>query len=189
MSMSIKNFLSFLVFIFLLSVSGVGFTSAHNVNLLRLKALFLYNFSNFAQWPGDAFVSARSPIRMCLYGDVKFHKYLEVMNGTLIGNRELVITQTNQLSEVVEGCQILFVDESNRIALADLWRDIKYLYVLSVGEREGFADAGGIINIMRTTDNVQFDVNISNAMANGLFISSDLLTLAREIKRNTSLRK
>ena len=33
---------------------------------------------------------------------------------------------------------------------------------------------------------MQFEVNIENALANGLFLDSDLLALARVIKRNTA---
>ena len=32
---------------------------------------------------------------------------------------------------------------------------------------------------------MQFDINLSTAMANGLSVSSDLLSLAREVKRLT----
>ena len=56
--------------------------------------------------------------------------------------------------------------------------------MLSIGEEKDFTTNGGIINIMRTTDQVQFEVNISNALENGLFISSDLLSLARKIRDN-----
>ncbi len=89
------------------------------------------------------------------------------------------------MTDLKSGCQILFVGADQRTRLPELWKHINYLYVLSMGEQQGFADSGGIVNILRTTDQVQFEINISNALSNGLFISSDLLSLAREIKENT----
>ncbi len=155
-------------------------------NEYKVKALFLYNFANFVDWPKDAFGDSSSPIKMCLFGDVEFGSFLDAVNGTLIGDRELRVVKATELAEIKNGCHILFVDQKQKVRLPKLWNDIKYLYVLSIGEKEGFADKGGIINIIRTHDNLQFEINISNALANGLFIGSDLLSLAREIKRNTS---
>ena len=63
------------------------------------------------------------------------------------------------------------------------------MYVLSVGERKGFAEKGGVINIVRTADEIQFDINLATAMANGLLVSSDLLSLARDVKRLNTTEK
>ena len=151
----------------------------------QAKALFLYNFANFVTWPEKAFNDNVQPIHMCLFGDIPFGTILDAVDGTLIGDRPLKITRTNKIKDIAEGCQILFVGDERRALLPEFWKQIKYTYVLSVGEQEKFTVNGGIINIMRTTDRMQFDVNISNAIKNGLFISSDLLMLAREIRRNT----
>ena len=154
----------------------------------QAKALFLYNFANFVTWPEEAFKENSQPIHMCLFGEIPFGTILDAVNGTLIGDRPLKITRTNKIKDIAEGCQILFVGDERRALLPEFWKQIKYIYVLSVGEQEKFTVNGGIINIMRTTDRMQFDVNITNAMKNGLFISSDLLMLAREIRRNSGSR-
>lgn len=151
----------------------------------QIKALFLYNFANFVEWPNSAFKTSQSPIRLCLYGDIPFGLFLDDVDGTLIGERELKIERTSNLEDIRDGCQILFVGDEKKVILPSFWGEIKYFYVLSIGEEEGFADKGGVVNIMRTTDQVQFEINITNAIENGLFISSDLLSLAREIKKNT----
>ncbi len=151
----------------------------------QAKALFLYNFANFVSWPEKAFKTNEEPIHMCLFGDLPFGTILDNVDGTLIGDRNLKITRTNTISEIAEGCQILFIGDERRALLPEFWKQIKYIYVLSRGEQKEFTTRGGIINILRTTDRVQFEVNISNAIKNGLFISSDLLALAREIRRNT----
>lgn len=152
----------------------------------QVRAQFVYNFANFVEWPTDAFASPSTAIKICLFGEIGFAPYLYSYNGTLIGERELVVRKTNSLNEIRAGCHILYVGEDERVRLPTFWREIQYIYVLSIGERTGFADKGGIINILRTRDRVQFDVNIENAINNGLFLDSDLLALARLIKRNTA---
>lgn len=151
----------------------------------QVKALFLYNFANFVEWPSNAFSSEEQSIRLCLFGDVPFGVFLDEVDGTLIGDRELAVQRATNVADISEGCHILFVGDEKRVLLPEFWNEIKYLYVLSVGEESQFTQRGGIINILRTTDQVQFEVNITNAIANGLFISSDLLALARQIRENT----
>lgn len=152
---------------------------------LQIKAQFVYNFANYVEWPSDAFANGQSPIRTCLFGEVDFAPYLLAFEGVLIGQRPLQIVQTTQVKSIETGCHILFVGEDRQVDLPDFWSSIQYLYVLSIGEMRGFADNGGIINIFRTSDRLQFDVNISNALINGLFLDSDLLALARTIKQTT----
>lgn len=154
----------------------------------QIKALFLYNFANFVEWPKGAFKTRDEAIRLCLFGDVPFSGFLETVNGTLIGDRELQVQPTVSIEEIRRGCHILFVGEDKKVSLPTFWNEIQYVYVLSIGEEEGFTERGGIVNIMRTTDQVQFEINISNALDKGLFISSDVLSLAREIKRNTATK-
>jgi hypothetical protein len=153
----------------------------------QVKALFLYNFANFVEWPTAAFAHTQSPIRMCLFGEVPFGTMLDAVNGTRIGERPLQITPAREISDIADGCHILFVGDDKRVHLPEFWNQIRYVYVLSVGEESGFTERGGIINIMRTADQVQFDINLGNAMERGLSVSSDLLELAREIKRNTAV--
>lgn len=159
--------------------------STSEVAEYQVKALFIYNFANFVEWPETAFNSETADLKLCLYGNVPFGIFLDEVNGTLIGNRKLNVKRTTTLGEIKDGCQILFVGDDKKVILPKFWAEIKYLYVLSIGEEKDFAAKGGVINIMRTTDQVQFEVNISNALENGLFISSDLLSLARKIRENT----
>lgn len=153
---------------------------------LQVRAQFVYNFANFVDWPDEAFDSPKAPIKACLFGKVDFAPYLNSFAGTLIGTREFKVLKASQFAQIRSGCQLLYVGEDERVKLPKFWNQIHYVYVLSVGERPGFADKGGIVNIMRTQDHVQFEVNIENAINNGLFLDSDLLALARAIKRNSN---
>ncbi len=66
--------------------------------------------------------------------------------------------------------------------LQDFFSNVNHLFVLSVGNTEGFADqGGGVVNIFRTRDQQKFEINLQRAIERGLFISSDLLSLARII--------
>ena len=147
----------------------------------QVKALFLYNFANFVEWPDSAFANANSPLKMCLYGAVPFGEFLDVVNGAKIRNRVLEVIRTTDYNKIKSGCHILFVGADHANELENFFHNLNNLFVLSVGSTKGFANKGGVVNILRTSDQQQFEINLSKAIENGLLISSDLLALARII--------
>jgi len=149
----------------------------------QVRAMFVYNFANFVEWPKKAFSRANSPLQVCLLGDVPFADYLQPMSGTLIGDRELLVSITHNEKKFKGRCHILFVGDDQKIIMKKLYRSKKYVYILSVSEQEGFIESGGIVNIIDQSQKISFDIDLDNAKRRGLFISSDLLSLARNIKR------
>ena len=53
--------------------------------------------------------------------------------------------------------------------------------VLTVGEQEGFAVRGGIVNLTKEKNKVRFEINLDAAKRAGLKMSSQLLKLAKVI--------
>lgn len=147
----------------------------------HVKALFLYNFANFVEWPQDAFKAQDSPLRMCLYGSVPFGGFLDAVDGTRIRDRHLNVIRTSSAEEIEVGCHILFVGTERLDEIEQLFQNMNHLFVLSIGNVEGFTDKGGTVNILRTKDQNKFEINLSKAIKNGLLIDSDLLSLARII--------
>lgn len=181
---AINRRLRYLLLAFL-AVSYSGVAGANDATLkakeFHIKALFLYNFANFVEWPEDAFSNAQSKLTMCLYGSVPFGGFLDTVDGTRIKDRRLKIVRTSDAEEIKPGCHILFVGTDQLDLIQSLFQNLNHLYVLSIGNVEGFTDTGGIVNILRTRDNQKFEINLSKAIENGLLIDSDLLNLARII--------
>ena len=147
-----------------------------------MQALFLYNFANFVEWPETAFPADGSPVKLCLFGGVPLDTFVRVFDGTLIRDRELAISQTHDINDIIEGCQILFVGFDKREFLDSFFADIKHIFVLSVSAIEEFAREGGVVSIHRNSDQMQIEVNLDTAIKNGLYISSDLLSIARVLE-------
>jgi hypothetical protein len=162
-------------------VMAIETSGADKSKEFHVKALFLYNFANFVEWPDDAFTNKSSPLRMCLYGSVPFGGFLEAVNGTRIRDRQLTIIRTSYSEEIEDGCHILFVGTEHLATIERLFSNMNHLFVLSIGNVKGFTDKGGIVNILRTRDQHKFEINLSKAIENGLLIDSDLLSLARII--------
>ena len=178
-----KPVLKVFLLIVLLSMSHAKLmaNTPQQTKAFHIKALFLYNFANFVEWPSDAFENKDTPLRMCLYGSVPFGGFLDAVDGARIRDRNLKIIRTSNSADIESGCHILFVGTEHLDTIEQLFHNMNHLFVLSIGNVEGFTDKGGIVNILRTQDQHRFEINLSKAIDNGLLIDSDLLSLARII--------
>jgi hypothetical protein len=81
-------------------------------------------------------------------------------------------------------CQILFVCATERNSLTVI-ADLKRSGILIVGETDGFAADGGVVNFKVEGGRVRLEINVTAGQQQGLRISSKLLSLA-EIVGNRS---
>ncbi|MES2663727.1 MAG: YfiR family protein [Pseudomonadota bacterium] len=149
----------------------------------QVKAMFLYNFSNFVDWPAEAFKNADSQLTLCIVGDPIVMDYLRVFDETPIRDRILSLGYYETIQTLPEQCHVLYLSADASTSFQAAGLSNKYGFVLSVSREEKFMEGGGIVRIVRTSDQAEFDINLAEAMEKGLFISSDLLSLARFVKR------
>ncbi|MDX1341996.1 MAG: YfiR family protein [Reinekea sp.] len=146
-------------------------------------AVFLYNFSNFIEWPSSAF-QRNANLEICLLGKVDFADTMRNFEGTPIRGHPLRIVATQDEQMVMGGCHILYVGIDRRADLQRFLKNLNHMFVLSVGENDNFIKDGGTINIVRTADQALFSIDLNKAVQNGLTVSSDLLELATVINEN-----
>ena len=166
----------------LLVVSG----SAQEIDEYQVKAAFLYNFAKFVEWPSQAFRTPTDPITMCVLGHNPVGNALEeVIRGKAIEGRSVVYRQVAD-AESASSCQILFVASSDVKRFRALCPSLKSSGILTVGEAQGFAADGGVINFKLDSGRVRFEVNVDAAEHEQLHISSKLLSLAQVVKSEKS---
>jgi len=148
----------------------------------EVKAAFLYNFAKFVEWPSRSFQTRQDPIAVCVLGHNPFGNALqEVIRGKSIDGRAFVFRQVADAEEA-SACQILFVSASAEKRFRSLWGSLKPAGILTVGEAEGFASSGGVINFKLDSGRVRFEINVDAAEHAQLHISSKLLSLAEIVK-------
>ena len=79
-------------------------------------------------------------------------------------------------------CQILFVGSSELKRFRAVCPRLKQSGILTVGEVQGFAADGGVINFKIDSGRVRFEVNVDAAEHEQLHISSKLLSLAQIVR-------
>ena len=150
-----------------------------------LKALFLYNFGGYVEWPADSFASPDAPFVIGVLGSAPIEQTLQELAATkTIIDRKIVVQQF-ATAEQIGSCQILFVArgvsaQQQRLAMEKL----KHQHVLIVGETKGFAGKGGSVNFFIESNKVRFEINPEAAKQHQLTISSKLLSLAKIIQNN-----
>jgi len=168
----------------ILLLSAVGYCpelAAEDWSLeTKLKAICIYNYTKFVDWPEEAFADKDAPIVIGILGNDPFGtSFDEALRGRLVNNRPLVIKRFTNAREAV-GCHILYISNSEIPRLPDIIPILKGKSVLTVGESSTFLQSGGMIRIYLGDDSrVHFDINSDTAKESKLKISSQLLSLAK----------
>jgi hypothetical protein len=142
----------------------------------EIKAAYLYNFIKYVDWP-----SSGDTITIGVLGGNPFGTALAPLNGKIVKGRRLLIKELDSLRDA-QKCQIIFVSSSEKSRLQEIFENLKNARVLTVGETQGFANSGGIINFVEENNKVRFEINAEAARRTGLNISSELLKLAKLVK-------
>ena len=142
----------------------------------QVKAVFLYNFSQFVTWPA---VANNTNFVIGILGNDPFGAYIEsVVEGEKAGNNNIVVRRYNDIKDV-QNCHILYINGPNA---AELAKQLSDRSILTVGDGEEFGKSGGIIRFYMHNNKIRLKVNTKFARAANLQISSKLLRVAEVIE-------
>ena len=145
----------------------------------QVKAAFLFNFSQFVDWPSADFADGGSPLVIGVLGDDPFGAMLdEIVRGETVNGHPLAVRRYQSVDQI-DTCHILFIDRSQSGQLDAVFAALKERNVLTVGDFEGFARRGGIIRFVTVGNKIRLRVNLAAAQRAKLTISSKLLRPAQ----------
>lgn len=145
----------------------------------RLKAVFLFNFAQFVDWPASAFPEPNTPLVIGVLGEDPFGAYLdETVRGEKVNEHPLEVRRYRRVDEI-GACHILFVSQPEQAHLEQILDSLKDRSVLTVGDAQGFATRGGMIGFVTEQNHIRLRVNLDAARAANLTISSKLLRPAQ----------
>lgn len=146
---------------------------------VSLKSAFLYKFIHYAEWPPEALGAPGDPIALCVIGQDEIAQVLEdAVRGRTIHDRPVVVRKLAG-SAAAAGCHVLFVGSPLTAQIDVLLARVAAQPTLTVGDAEGFAHRGGIINFTRSGSRLGFEINRAAAQRAGLQLSSQLLKLSK----------
>ena len=149
-----------------------------------VKAVFLYKFGNFVEWPNSAFESPSSAVNVCVVGNDPFGDKLDTaVTGQHIGDRAIVVRRVAGVGRD-SGCQILFAGGPDPGGVAQALDAVRGTGVLTVSDIAGSGDTPSIIRFVLRDGRVGFVIDARAASLNGITISSKLMNLAQSVTPN-----
>jgi hypothetical protein len=145
----------------------------------EVKAVFLFNFTQFVDWPATAFPADGSPLIIGVLGNDPFGGALEdAIQGETVNGRPLAVRRYANVEEV-DNCHVLFINLPNKQQLARVLKQMRERSTLTVSDSTEFARSGGVIEFITIDNKIRLQINLDAAKLANLTISSKLLRPAR----------
>lgn len=159
----------------LLLIVGGLWGAAAPVSEYRLKAVFLFNFAQFVEWPPAALPRDNAPFIIGVLGKDPFGTDLDdVVRGEAVDRHPLAIARYHDVAEA-RNCQILFIAESEFAHLDAILTALRGRSILTVSDAEGPPLRGVMIGLIRQDNRIRLRINLEAAKVGNLTISSKLL--------------
>jgi hypothetical protein len=162
--------------------------SAQEATAPALKAAFVANFAKFTEWPADARASGRA-FRFCVIGDAAVAGALEQVVSAHAHGGTVPVVARMTADEAFGGCDVLYVSgvrDSQLLAVLDA---IRTAPILTVGDGDGFAERGGVAQLIQERGRMRFAINPAAAQRARLALSAKLLNLAILVKEGSDARR
>lgn len=141
-----------------------------------VKASYIFKFAPFIEWPAGAFASPVTAFTICISGQDPFGVLMDdVVRGQRIRGRPILIRRLTATAPT-SGCHILFMGRLPTPA-APIMLAPPGQPVLTISEADSGTPDGMIRFVMQGT-RVRFQIDDDAARANGIVVSSKLLSLS-----------
>ena len=148
-----------------------------------VKAVYLYNFGRFVEWPASV-ASKSDSFNVCVLGQDPFGPALDsTLAGETIGGKSVAARRISSPQEAIS-CQILFMSATEHSRLSKIMEALDKGAVLTVSDMPQFSQRGGMIQFVLEGKKVRFEVNLAAVQRAGLTLSSELLKVATTVRRD-----
>jgi len=144
----------------------------------EVKAAFIHNIAKFIEWP--AAPRAPNALKFCVLGQNPFGAALVALQGKFIGGMAWEVAPAIPRNRLKE-CSVLFISASEYENLNWVLNDIKDSPVLTLGDTEGYAGRGVMVNFYLENGKIRFEINLESANRAGLKVSSKLIQIGKLI--------
>lgn len=145
------------------------------------------NFLLYTSWPQGGPERNPDTIVIGIIGSEKVEHAFAAVKGEQIDSKALEVRHVDVDDPIDElaSCQVLFISSSVSSAYPRLLPSLAGHAVLTIGDHEGFLEAGGMINILITEEGTPgFEVNDRAARKAGIGFRAKLLRLAVRVVQN-----
>lgn len=170
----------------LLAVFALGLWSAraHAQTDLeqKVKAAFLFNFLKFVTWPQNRAPADREPYVMCVIGDERFARTLDLAIHDKTVSGHTVEVRDPDAGGSLDACHLAYLTPGHSVSATEAALGLASgAGVLTVHEADA-AVASGVIRFFLDQQRVRFEINTTAAQRENLQVSSRLMELAERVQ-------
>lgn len=171
-----KNKLLLIAALLCISVSFSFQQPAKDDTNARVKAVFLYSFTKYIEWP-DTYKEGNFVITV-YGGSTSLINELKAITSTkTLGSQKFEIKSASSI-DAIGKTNILVIPQEANYKINDILARLKGKSTLLVTEKSGMAKQGSAINFVVVENKQKFELNKSNAEKYNLKVSSNLISLA-----------
>ena len=153
-----------------LAFAAMAFTPESDGNEYQIKAMFVFNFTKYVEWPEKA----TSNFTIAVAGESEITGAMEAIAAQKkIGNKKINVGRLS--SDMSEDCDIIIVPASRLNKLEAIEKHYANKGVLIITDESARPAA---INLVTKDNKVRFEINQQLAKMGGVKISGQLLSLA-----------
>ena len=141
----------------------------------QVKAAYLFNFGRFVEWPAAAYASPGAPFVIGIFGEDPFGALIDdAIRGETLDGHPLAVRRFRKPEDVTP-CNILFIARSEAPRLEKVLQAVRGQPVLTVTDFDGQEGRAASIVLLNENNRIRMRINVGEARANDLVISSKLL--------------
>ncbi len=144
----------------------------------KLKAAFLYNFTQYVEWPSAAFASATAPFVVCVAGTNPFGEHLKALESRSYKTHPITLAFPRTVAEA-RNCHILYTDELRPSSLGrDAWKALADAPLLTVSSATEANEVGMGVGFLVQAGKLRWALNLASTRQAQLKVSSKLIEIA-----------
>jgi len=148
----------------------------------HIKAVFLYKFPTYIEWPLSAFEKDDDPFTIGIMGAEEIAKeLLKISEKKRVNDRPVQVKHIDP-EDTFDNLHILFIGRQESERLQSLLSSLQSKPILTVTESSGALEAGSVINFLLINRNIRFEISTTSADSKGVRISSRLLDIAHRVE-------
>lgn len=148
-----------------------------------LKAVYIFNFIRFTDWPLRTGLKRGSDVKLLVLGDPDILSTMQSIAEKKAAREIRLSVESCATDSCISTASALFIGAGERDDYPRLLDLVAGHPVLTISDIPGFAAHGGMIEIRYDNKKLTFVVNLQAVNRSGLYISAQLLQLGEIIGR------
>jgi YfiR/HmsC-like len=146
-----------------------------------IKAVFLFNFAQFTDWPTNAFDQPDSRLVIGVLGDDPFDALLkDAVRDESVNGRKFAVEHYQRVEDI-KTCHILFISQSEAKHLDKIVSDLKGQPILTVSDIDNSANRGVCVGFITENNKIRLRINTDALQTAQLTMSSKILRVAERV--------